>query len=159
MPVHSAGLMMYHKADDEVKIFLVHPGGPFFEKKDEGYWGIPKGLVEENEEMLQTAIREFQEETGIRSKGEYISLGTTIQRNNKIVYAWAFESDNSDNINIVCNTFEMEWPPHSGKKQQFPEVDRGAFFNVEQARLKMYSAQHIFIDRLLEYLKMKKNNF
>ncbi len=152
MPVHSAGLMMFHKSGDGIKIFLVHPGGPFFENKDEGYWGIPKGLVEENEELLQTAIREFEEETGIESRGNYISLGTATQNNNKIVHAWAFETDSSDHIDIVCNTFEMEWPPHSGKKQKFPEVDTGKFFTVNEARINMYSAQHVFIERLLEHL-------
>ena len=152
MPVNSAGLLMYHKSGDGLKLFLVHPGGPFFAKKDEGYWGIPKGLVEGEEELLQAAIREFEEETGIKSKGKYISLGVTTQTNNKIVHAWAFESDSSEQIEIECNTFEMEWPPRSGKIMHFPEVDRGEFFNIEQARKKIYSAQQVFIDRLLENL-------
>jgi len=155
MPVNSAGLLMYHNGD-ELKVFLVHPGGPFFINKDEGYWGIPKGLVEEDENLLQAAIREFEEETGIEPKGEYIPLGTIIQTNNKIVHAWAFKSDSSSQIYIECNTFEMEWPPHSGKKQKFPEVDRGEFFNLPQARKKIYSAQQVFIDRLLEHLKLTK---
>lgn len=152
MPVNSAGLLMYHKSADGLKIFLVHPGGPFFTKKDDGFWGIPKGLAEENEDLLQTAIREFEEETGIKSKGKYISLGTTTQTNNKIVHAWAFESGSAEQIEIKCNTFEMEWPPRSGNIMHFPEVDRGEFFNVEQARKKIYSAQQVFIDRLLEHL-------
>ncbi len=100
MPVNSAGLLMYHKSEKGLKIFLVHPGGPYFSRKDEGYWGIPKGLVEENEELLQAATREFEEETGIKSKGEYIPLGTTLQRNNKIVHAWAFEANNSKQFDI-----------------------------------------------------------
>jgi len=149
MHVNSAGLLMYHKSGNELKIFLVHPGGPFFAKKDEGYWGIPKGLVETDEEFLQAAIREFEEETGIKSQGDYIPLGTTLQRNSKIVHAWAFESDNSDQFDIICNTFEMEWPYNSGQRQKFPEVDRGEFFNVRDARKKIYSAQQVFIDRLL----------
>lgn len=152
MSVNSAGLLMYHNSGNVLKIFLVHPGGPFFAKKDSGYWGIPKGLVEENEELLQAAIREFEEETGIKSTGEYISLGTTTQSNNKIVHAWAFESDNSEQIEIKCNTFEMEWPPHSGRRQHFPEVDRGEFFTVDESKQKIYSAQQVFIDRLLEHL-------
>lgn len=157
MPLISAGLLMYHKSENEIKIFLVHPGGPFFAKKDDGYWGIPKGLVEKNEEILQTAIREFKEETGIKPQGEYIPLGTTTQKNNKIVHAWAFESDNPEPANIVCNTFEMEWPPRSGKKQKFPEVDRGEFFNINNARRKAYYAQHVFIDRLLDHLNLQEN--
>ncbi len=156
MPVNSAGLLMYHKSDDGLKIFLVHPGGPFFAKKDEGYWGIPKGLVEKDEEFLQAAIREFEEETGIKSQGDYIPLGTTLQRNSKFVHAWAFESDNSDQFDIECNTFEMEWPYNSGKRQKFPEVDRGEFFNVRDARKKIYSAQLVFIDRLLEKLNINE---
>ncbi len=156
MQLRSAGLLMFHKSPDGLKVFLVHPGGPYFSKKDEGYWGIPKGLIEAHEEILQTAIREFEEETGIQSKGIYIPLGTTIQRNNKIVHAWAFESDNSEQLDIVCNTFEMEWPPNSGKRQKFPEVDRGVFFSIDDARKKIYSAQQVFIDRLLQYLNLKE---
>jgi predicted NUDIX family NTP pyrophosphohydrolase len=156
MPVNSAGLLMYHKSGSELKVFLVHPGGPFFAKKDDGYWGIPKGLVEENEEPLQAALREFKEETGIKPKGKYIHLGTTTQTNNKIVHAWAFESYNSEQIRIICNTFEMEWPPHSGRKQKFPEVDRGEFFSITEARKKVYSAQSVFIDRLLAHLNIKE---
>jgi len=105
---------------------------------------------------MQTAIREFEEETGIESNGKYVPLGTTIQRNDKIVHAWAFESDNSEQLDIVCNTFEMEWPPKSGKRQKFPEVDRGEFFSVDDARKKIYSAQQVFIDRLLQYLNIKE---
>ena len=156
MTVRSAGLLMYHKEGNKLKVFLVHPGGPFFSKKDEGYWGIPKGLVEDKEELLQAAIREFEEETGIRPEGDYIPLGNTTQTNNKIVHAWAFEYDNSEQIDIVCNTFEMEWPPRSGKKQQFPEVDRGEFFTISEARKKVYSAQQVFIDRLLDHLEIKE---
>jgi predicted NUDIX family NTP pyrophosphohydrolase len=154
--LRSAGLLMYHESTEGLKLFLVHPGGPFFAKKDEGYWGIPKGLIEADEEILQTAIREFEEETGIKSKGDYIPLGTTIQRNNKIVHAWAFESDNSEQFDIVCNTFEIEWPPNSGKRQKFPEVDRGVFFNISEARKKIYEAQQVFIDRLLDHLHIKE---
>ncbi len=158
MPVHSAGLLMFNDSGEEVKIFLVHPGGPFFTKRDEGYWGIPKGLIEDDEDHLQAAIREFEEETGIKPGGKFISLGTTTQTNNKIVHAWAFRRAGSEHIEITCNTFEMEWPPHSGKKQEFPEVDKGEFFKIKEARIKIYSAQQIFIDRLLEYLKENNIN-
>ncbi len=153
--LQSAGLLMFHKSAEGLKLFLVHPGGPFFAKKDEGYWGIPKGLVEKDEELLQTAIREFEEETGVKSHGEYIPLGTVIQRNNKIVHAWAFESDNSDYFELDCNTFEIEWPPNSGKRHKFPEVDRGEYFNLADARKKIYTAQQVFIDRLLDHLNQK----
>lgn len=157
MPVYSAGLLMYNNSGKGLKVFLVHPGGPFFVKKDDGYWGIPKGLIEKDEDHLAAAIREFEEETGIKPDNEFISLGTTTQSNNKIVYAWAFETDRTGKIDITCNTFEMEWPPHTGKKQQFPEVDRGEFFTIEEARKKVYSAQLVFLERLLEYLqKIKK---
>ena len=157
MPLTSAGLLMYHQKGQELKVFLVHPGGPFFTKKDDGYWGIPKGLVENDEEILQAALREFEEETGLKPEGDYLPLGTTTQKNNKIVHAWAFKSDNSEQFDIVCNTFEMEWPPNSGQKQQYPEVDRGEFFTVPEARKKVYSAQLVFIDRLLDHLNIKEN--
>lgn len=157
MTVHSAGLLMFNKSGDDLKIFLVHPGGPFFVKKDEGFWGIPKGLVEDNEDYFEAAKREFEEETGIKPEGEFIPLGTTIQNNNKIVHAWAFESANSEQIEITCNTFEMEWPPHSKIRRQFPEVDRGEFFNLSEAGRKIYSAQQIFIERLSDHLKLKRN--
>ena len=156
MPIYSAGLLMFNDSVEELKVFLVHPGGPFFIKKDEGYWGIPKGLIEDGEDQLQAAIREFEEETGIKPTGEFISLGITTQTNNKIVHAWAFRTESSGHIEISCNTFEMEWPPHSGKKQKFPEVDKGQFFSIKEARIKIYSAQVVFIDRLLEYLKKNK---
>lgn len=153
MPVYSAGLLMYNNSLNELNVFLVHPGGPFFSKKDDGYWGIPKGLIEKDEDHFAAAKREFEEETGIKPKGEFIFLGETMQSNNKIVFAWAFETADSGIININCNTFEMEWPPRSGKKQQFPEVDKGAFFNINEARKKIYTAQLVFIERLIEYLK------
>ncbi|HSD62189.1 MAG TPA: NUDIX domain-containing protein [Ignavibacteriaceae bacterium] len=156
MPVYSAGLLMFNNSEKEIKVFLVHPGGPFFVKKDDGYWGIPKGLIEKDEDHLDAAKREFEEETGIKPDGEFISLGTTTQNNNKIVYAWAFETALTGQFQITCNTFEMEWPPHSGKNQKFPEVDKGEFFNMEVAKKKVYSAQTIFLDRLSEYLKNNK---
>ena len=149
----SAGLLMFNESKNGLKVFLVHPGGPFFAKKEDGYWGIPKGLIEENEEILSAAKREFEEETGIKPTGRLIPLGTVIQSNNKEVNAWAFRTNNDKPIEITCNTFEMEWPPHSSKKQKFPEVDKGEFFTIEEALKKMYSAQHSFLERLEEYLK------
>jgi predicted NUDIX family NTP pyrophosphohydrolase len=152
----SAGLLMFSETINGLKVFLVHPGGPFFSNKDDGYWGIPKGLIEENEELLTAAKREFEEETGIKQVGELIHLDTVIQSNNKEVHAWAFKTENDKPIEITCNTFEMEWPPHAGKRQKFPEVDKGEFFTIEEAKMKMYSAQHPFLERLQEHLKNNK---
>ena len=153
----SAGLLMYTAKNGELKIFLVHPGGPYFIKKDEGFWSIPKGLPEENDtDLLSTAKREFEEETGIIPSGEFIPLGKIVQKNKKIVHAWAFEIDKDDTIMIKCNTFEIEWPPKSGKRSSFPEVDRGEFFSVEEAKKKINPAQVELIARLEEYLKHKR---
>lgn len=149
----SAGLMMYTHKDKKLKVFLVHPGGPFFTKKDDGYWGIPKGLIEKDEDLLETAKREFEEETGITPEGKFIPLGFVIQKNGKKVYGWAYETNNDSHIKIKCNTFEMEWPPHSGKKQNFPEVDKGEFFEIEDAIKKINSSQIQFINRLKEHLQ------
>jgi predicted NUDIX family NTP pyrophosphohydrolase len=148
----SAGLMMYTFKDKKLEVFLVHPGGPFFVKKDEGYWGIPKGLVEKGEDLFETAKREFEEETGIIPEGKFIPLGFVTQKSGKKVYGWAYEVPNHMPVEITCNTFEMEWPPHSGKKQNFPEVDRGEFFNIQNAMKKINASQIEFINRLKEHL-------
>jgi predicted NUDIX family NTP pyrophosphohydrolase len=148
----SAGLMMYSFKGKELKVFLVHPGGPFFLKKDEGYWGIPKGLTEEDEDLFEAAAREFEEETGIIPEGKFIPLDYITQKSGKKVYAWAFETEHDSPIEIVCNTFEMEWPPRSGRKQNFPEVDKGEFFKIEDAMRKINPAQVEFINRLKKYL-------
>jgi predicted NUDIX family NTP pyrophosphohydrolase len=152
----SAGLMMFTFKNKELKVFLVHPGGPFFTKKDEGYWGIPKGLAEKDEDLFEAAKREFEEETGIIPGGKFIPLDFIIQKGGKKVFAWAFEVKDDSPFEITCNTFEMEWPMHSGKKQNFPEVDKGEFFTIEDAEKKINSAQIEFIIRLKEYL-LKKN--
>lgn len=151
----SAGLLMYTFNGDTLKVFLVHPGGPFFVKKDNGHWGIPKGLVDKDEELLDAAIREFNEETGVIPNGEYIPLGTIEQRNGKIVHAWAFKTKLDGKIEVKSNTFDMEWPPQSGKKQKFPEIDKGAFYTVEEAKEKMIGAQFEFITRLIEHINSK----
>ena len=149
----SAGLLMFTIKNGELKVFLVHPGGPFFEKRDKGYWGIPKGLQDENEELLLTAIREFEEETGIKPKGDFISLGSVKQKTGKIVHAWGFKCEDDSQIEIKCNEFEIEWPPKSGKKLSFPEVDKGEFFTVSEANGKIIEAQSEFITRLEAHLK------
>jgi predicted NUDIX family NTP pyrophosphohydrolase len=149
----SAGLLMYRIREGHLEVFLAHPGGPFYRKRDGGHWTIPKGEVEKGEELLQTARREFQEEVGIQAEGPFIPLGWIRQKGGKVVHAWAFEGDRSDTEPHVCNTFSMEWPPGSGNFQFFPEIDRVAFFRVEEARLKLKEAQCDFLDRLQKALE------
>jgi predicted NUDIX family NTP pyrophosphohydrolase len=149
----SAGLLMYSFKSGGIKFFLVHPGGPYFKNKDEGYWSIPKGLSESEEDLLDTAKREFNEETGLNTSGNIISLDKVKQKNNKTVYAWAFESQLDNPVEIICNTFEMEWPPKSGRKQSFPEVDKGNFFALEEAKIKIIREQEELLHRLLQTLK------
>jgi predicted NUDIX family NTP pyrophosphohydrolase len=144
---------MYTLKNGELKVFLVHPGGPFFQNRDKGYWGIPKGLQDENEELLETAKREFEEETGMKPSGDFIPLGTIKQKTGKIVHAWGFEREDDSPIEINCNHFEIEWPPKSGEKLSFPEIDKGEFFTVGGAKEKIIEAQIEFITRLEEYLK------
>lgn len=148
----SCGLLMFYKNNDDLRVFLVHPGGPFFAKKDEGWWGIPKGLPEEDEELLTAAKREFEEETGIKPGTEFIPLGTVVQKGGKTVHCWAFETKNCEPIQIDCNTFNLEWPPGSGKINQYPEVDKGEFFPIEAAEIKINSAQKEFLIRLQNHL-------
>ncbi len=144
---------MYKFEGRELKVFLVHPGGPFFKNKDDGYWSIPKGLVEKEEDLLNTAIREFKEETGIEPIGEFTSLGCVKQKSGKVIHAWSFEYFGNSEIKILSNYFEMEWPPNSGRKQLFPEVDDGRFFSIKEARLKISGAQSEFLDVLKKKLK------
>jgi len=149
----SAGLLMYRLKGGTLEIFLCHPGGPFFAKKNEGVWSIPKGEVEADEDLLQTALREFEEETGIKPEGEFISLGHIKQKNGKIVHAWAFVGDWSEDKAIKSNTFTLEWPPQSGQKQEFPEIDQGVFFESETAKQKINPAQVALIERLQTLLE------
>jgi len=146
----SAGLLMFRLRDGELQVLLVHPGGPYFQNKDDGAWSIPKGEAGEDEELLERAKTEFQEELGIEAVGDWISLGSVKQKGGKTVYAWAFAGELSDDFMLCSSTFEMEWPPRSGKRCQFPEVDRASFFVLEEARKKMNPAQTVFLDRLLE---------
>lgn len=148
----SAGFIMHRLRNGTDEIFLAHPGGPFFKNKDEGSWSIPKGLIEESEDPLEAAIREFEEETGIKPKLPFISLDSIIQKGGKVVHAWAFEGDAPPDFKPKSNSFEIEWPPHSGKKQSFPEIDKAEFFPLELARKKIIPAQLPFIDRLLDNL-------
>ncbi|MEJ2078128.1 MAG: NUDIX domain-containing protein [Acidobacteriota bacterium] len=145
----SAGLLMHRTRGPNLEVFLVHPGGPFFAKRDEGVWSIPKGEVDEGEDLLQAAIREFEEEIGFRPKGPFQKLGFTRQKGGKVVHAWALEAERDPGQEMTSNSFELEWPPHSGRMRSFPEVDRGGFFGIDEARKKLNSAQHVFLDRLL----------
>ena len=147
MPKQSAGILLFRKINNQLEIFLVHPGGPFFKNKDLGVWSIPKGEFLDDEDALVAAKREFLEETGQSIDGNFILLKPVILKSGKKVYAWAVEGDIDHEI-IVSNLFEMEWPPKSGKKQSFPEIDRADWFDVEKAKLKINPAQTAFIDEL-----------
>ncbi len=141
----SAGVLLYRKLKDKVEVLLVHPGGPFWKGKDKGAWSIPKGEIEEGENPLEAAKREFQEETGFFPEGESIPLKPIKQKGGKIVRAWLMQGD-LDPTTFTSNSFEMEWPYKSGKKQIFPEVDRVAWFNLEEAISKINNAQSGFIE-------------
>ncbi len=147
MPKHSAGLLMYRKKGGRPEVLLVHPGGPFFAKKDEGAWSIPKGEVAEGEDMLAAAQREFEEETGIRPVGPFRELPSVRLKSGKLVHAWAFEGD-CDPAAIRSNTFTLEWPPRSGTMREFPEIDRAAFFVIDEAAKKINPAQRVLLDAL-----------
>jgi predicted NUDIX family NTP pyrophosphohydrolase len=143
----SAGLLMYRKTPRGVEVLLVHPGGPFWRNKDQGAWTIPKGEVEEGEDLLAAARREFEEETGIRAREPFLPLEAVKQKGGKTVYAWAFEGD-CDPEAIRSNQFQMEWPKGSGKLQSFPEIDRAAFFRLDEAKLRINPTQASFLDEL-----------
>src|SRR5437773_6985347 len=144
----SAGLLMFHRKTDKLEVLLVHPGGPFFQRKDDGAWTIPKGEAAPGEDLLTRAQIEFEEELGIRPHGSWIELGSIKQKGGKTVHAWAFEGDLPVCFKLKSNTFEMEWPPRSGKLKQFPEIDRAESFAEEVARQKINPAQVVLLDRL-----------
>lgn len=152
MAVHSAGLLPFRKRDDLTEVFLVHPGGPFWARRDEGAWSLAKGVVEAGEDLLAAARREFQEETGFEAQGRFIELGELKQPGGKIVHAWAVEQD-LDPARLKSNTFTLEWPKGSGTTREFPEVDRGEWFGLDEARQKILKGQVEFLDRLLERLQ------
>lgn len=148
----SAGLLLYRQPQGKLEVLLVHPGGPFWQKRDDGAWSIPKGEVAENEVGMDAARREFQEELGEAAPdGDLTALGAVRQTGGKIVHAWASRGD-LDVTRSTSNTFVIEWPPRSGKMQEFPEVDRAAWYDPDTARRKLVSAQRAFIDRLEELL-------
>lgn len=152
MALQSAGLIMYRFKEGRLEIFLVHPGGPFWAKKDLGAWSIPKGEYLPDEEPLEVARREFFEETGFEAKGEFRELSPIRQAGGKRVRAWAFEGD-LDPAALRSNTFSMEWPPRSGRRADFPEVDRGGWFEAASAREKILKSQAGLIDELLALLQ------
>ena len=152
MPRKSAGILLYRFQKDGVEVFLVHPGGPFWVNKDNGSWSIPKGEYNDDEDALEAAQREFQEETGLSIQGNFIELGEVRQPSGKRVRVWALEND-QEVENIRSNTFQLEWPPKSGKMQEFPEVDRGGWFSLPEARQKILKGQISFLDKLEEKIK------
>jgi predicted NUDIX family NTP pyrophosphohydrolase len=148
VPKRSAGLLMYRRARGGVELLLVHPGGPFWARKDEGAWSIPKGEQEAGEDPLAVARREFAEELGAAVDDPVVDLGEVTQAGRKVVRAFALKGD-FDVSGLHSNTFELEWPPKSGRRQTFPEVDRAEWFSPADARRKILAAQQPFIDRLL----------
>jgi predicted NUDIX family NTP pyrophosphohydrolase len=147
----SAGLLMFRCRNNRIEVLLVHPGGPFFARKDDGAWTIPKGEATSEEDLLTRAQIEFEEEIGFRPEGvrKWIELGTIKQKGGKTVHAWACEGDLPESFELKSNLFEMEWPPRSGKRKTFPEIDQARFFSEEVARRKINPAQVAFLDRLL----------
>lgn len=138
---------MYRVRDERIEVLLVHPGGPYWVRKDVGAWFIPKGEVAPGEDDAAAATREFTEETGLTPRGPFVMLGAIRHKSGKMVTAWAFEGD-CDPQALTSNTFSMEWPPHSGKQRDFPEIDRAAFFTVNAAKQKMHPAEFEFVSRL-----------
>ena len=153
MARRSAGILLHRDGTHGREILLVHPGGPFWARRDQGAWSIPKGEYDDGEEPMACALREFEEELGsaLEHVGELVELGEVRQRNRKVVRAWAAEGD-LDPSAVRSNTFSMEWPPRSGRRQEFPEIDRAEWFTLARAREKLIEAQAAFVDRLEERL-------
>jgi len=149
----SAGLLMFRRMPGGVEVLLAHPGGPFFRNKDDGAWTIPKGEADADEDLSERAKIEFEEELGIKPGGDLVPIGSVKQKGGKIVHAWTIEGDLPNDFVVKSNTFELEWPPHSGKIQSFPEIDQARFFSLEEARRKINPAQKEFLDRLEEMLR------
>ena len=151
MPKVSAGLLLYRKRAGALEVFLVHPGGPLWQKRDAGAWSIPKGEYGDGEEPLEAAIREFEEETGFQAKGPYHPLAPVRQPGGKIVHAWAFEGD-CDPERLRSNTFAREWPPGSGRMRHYPEVDRAAWFEIPEAVRRINAGQTPLLDELARWV-------
>lgn len=160
MSVHSAGILLYRFIEGELQVMLVHPGGPLWTKKDVGAWSIPKGICQKDEDLLAAAKREFREETGLAIEGAnhaFVDLGEVKQPSRKIVHAWALAHD-FDTAGMVSNLFSLEWPSRSGIIQQFPEVDRGQWFEVREARKKILKGQQPFLERLMQEIDYTPQN-
>ncbi len=149
MSKQSAGILLYRRKEHGLEVFLVHPGGPFWSKKDLGAWSIPKGEYTESEDPLAAARREFHEETGFTAEGVFISLGSVKQIGGKVVSVWALEGD-CDPAQLVSNFCEIEWPPRSGRKIEIPEVDRGGWFSLIEAHERILASQSPMLQRLAE---------
>ena len=147
MPKRSAGLLMYRRHNRQMEVLLVHPGGPFWAKKDLGAWSISKGEYLEGEPPLEAARREFEEETGFAATGDFLELGAVQQAGGKVVSAWAFEGD-CDPSKLISNRCEIEWPPLSGRQIEIPEVDRGSWFSIAEAKERILKGQVPFLERL-----------
>lgn len=154
MAKQSAGLLVYKRVDGRLSVFLVHPGGPFWAKKDFGAWSIPKGEFHAGEDGLTAARREFTEETGQTVDGHFHALTACCQKGGKTIFAWAVESDVDEAI--VSNTFEMEWPPKSGRIQAFPEVDRASWFTIDEARKRINKGQLPLLEELQALLETRR---
>ncbi len=150
MGVQSAGILLFRFRDNKLEVLLVHPGGPFWAGKDAGAWSIPKGVFTE-EDPLDAARREFKEETGFDVDGEFIELGQLKQPSGKTIHAWALQKD-IDETKVVSNTFRLEWPRHSGRFREYPEIDRAQWFELKEARKKLLKGQAGFLDRLTEVI-------
>jgi predicted NUDIX family NTP pyrophosphohydrolase len=150
LPAISAGILLFQRKP-HLQLLLAHPGGPYWWDKDEGAWSIPKGEVEEGEDLLGAAKREFEEELGFLPEGNYIELGSITQKGGKTVHAWAVEYQIPDDFIFDPGEFEMEWPPHSGETETFPEIDRIEYFGPFEARRRINPAQREFINRLIDY--------
>jgi predicted NUDIX family NTP pyrophosphohydrolase len=157
MAKRSAGLVMYRWREGKLEVFLVHPGGPYWAKKDKGAWSVPKGEYAEEEDPLEAAKREFQEETGFAAQGPFSELGTIKQVSGKIVIAWAFEGD-CDPAMLTSNLCQVEWPPRSGRMIEIPEVDRGCWFSISAAREHIVKSQEPLLDRLCAALHLDQTS-